>query len=178
MSQSLLIFANAAAGESSDLLGSLGIDVKLLILQTIAFLLLLWILKKFVYPVLSKSLEKREQTINSAAKAAVEAQKEADESRDKVAKLLKQAKAEASAIVATAKAEADEMVSLATEKSRATADHMIEEAKKSIDKEVLSAKKALHNETIELVAQATEKVVAGQMTGSIDKKIIESAVKQ
>ena len=42
--------AEAHAAEKADLFSSLGIDWKLLILQTVAFLILLVIIRKWVYP--------------------------------------------------------------------------------------------------------------------------------
>ena len=64
----LITFASAEATEAKqDLFSSIGIDWKLLILQTIAFLILLWFLKKFVYPSLVAMLDKREKMSNQAA---------------------------------------------------------------------------------------------------------------
>lgn len=174
----IINFASTEVAEKADLFSSIGIDWKLLALQTVAFLILLWFLGKFVYPALSKSLDKREEAIESASKAAAEMEKEAEEARSKIDKLMKEAKTEASAIVSTAKAEADELVKSSEEKSKAQAEHIVAEARESIEKEVLSAKKALHNETIDLVAQATEKVVSKKLTGAIDRKVIESALEK
>ena len=57
-------FAAAEAhAEKADLFGSLGIDWKLLVLQTIAFLILLAILRKFVYPPLVAMLPRVDRSI-------------------------------------------------------------------------------------------------------------------
>ena len=59
------------ATDNSDLFGSLGINWTLLGLQTLAFLLLLFILKKFVYPPLLAMLDKRDEAVRASADAAM-----------------------------------------------------------------------------------------------------------
>ncbi len=164
------------AVEKADMFSSIGIDWKLLVLQTIAFLVLLWFLKKFVYPPLVAMLDKREAQIEESTRAAVEASKRATESQEKVDKLLAQARSEAREIVATAKSEAGAMLTDAEAKSKQQAENIVAQAQDSIAKEVLAAKKALHNETIELVAQATEKVVGKTVNANVDNSVIKAAL--
>ena len=162
--------------EKADMFSSIGIDWKLLALQTIAFLVLLWFLKKFVYPPLVAMLDKREAQIEESTRAAVEASKRAAESQEKVDKLLSQARTEAREIVATAKSEAGAMLTDAETKSKQQTENMVAQAQDSIAKEVLAAKKALHNETIELVAQATAKVVGKTVDAKVDNSVIKAAL--
>ena len=58
---------------NKDLFTALGIDWRLLILQIIAFLVLVALLGKFVYPWLIKSVDARQDGIEAAAKATVAA---------------------------------------------------------------------------------------------------------
>ena len=177
MNNFLTQFASSeAVAEKTDLFSSIGVDWKLLILQTIAFLVLLWFLKKFVYPPLVAMLDKREALIEESMRVAVEASKRASESQEKVDKLLAQARSEAREIVATAKSEAGAMLSDAEAKSKQQAENIVAQAQDSIAKEVLAAKKALHNETIELVAQATEKVVGKTVNANVDNSVIKAAL--
>ena len=177
MNNFLTQFASSeAAAEKTDLFSSIGVDWELLILQTIAFLVLLWFLKKFVYPPLVAMLDKREAQIEESTRAAVEASKRASESQEKVDKLLAQARSEAREIVATAKSEAGAMLSDTEAKSKQQAENIVAQAQDSIAKEVLAAKKALHNETIELVAQATEKVVGKTVNANVDNSVIKAAL--
>lgn len=177
MNNPFVQFASSQAGQS-DLFGSLGIDWKLLLLQTVAFLVLLWFLGKFVYPVLSKSMDKREEDLERANKAAIEASKLAESSKNETEKLLKEARAQAKEIVATAKTEADDMRTKAEERSREQAERTIASAREEITKEVAAAKKDLHNETIELVAMATEKVIGRTVLPDVDKKIVRESLKE
>jgi len=178
MLKNVMYFASAEAGEKSDLLGSLGIDVRLLIFQCIAFLVLLFLLSKYAFPVLAKMIEDREKTINSSIKAAHEAEKNAEKTQGKVASLLKEARKQADDIIVNAKVEASKIVENADKKSIERAERMIGDAEAQITRNVADAKKALRNETIELVASATEIVVGKTVNDSLDKRIIKSAVEE
>ncbi|HJP81550.1 MAG TPA: F0F1 ATP synthase subunit B [Candidatus Saccharimonadales bacterium] len=171
--------ANAGTeGASKGFFEALGIDWTLLVIQTVAFLVLLWFLAKFVYPPLSRMLEKREADIEAGVKAAHEAEKKADAANEETSKLLKQARKDAAAIVATAKEEAAAVVSAAESKSKERADRLIEDAEQEISKSVEAARKTLHNETIELVAQATEKVIGKAVDAKVDDTMIKNAIKE
>lgn len=173
-----VILTNMASGASEGgFFEALGIDGKLLLIQTVAFLVLLWFLAKFVYPPLTRMLEKRDADIEAGVQAAAEAEKKADEAKDEVAKLLKQARQEASEIVSTAKEEATAALEKADAKSKERAERIVADAQAQIEKDVLSAKKALHNETLELVTLATEKVVGKTVSAKVDDAVIAAAVK-
>lgn len=168
----------AEPAEKSDIFTSLGIDWTLLVLQAIAFLILVWLLAKFVYPVFVRIIDERQEKIEAGTKAAAEAEKKAGEAKDEVAQLMKEARKEASEIVATAKEEANAAIEKSEQKAKARAEKIVEVAQEQIEKDVIAAKKALHNETIDLVAMATEKIVGKTVTGQIDDKIIAATVKE
>lgn len=176
MFQTLTTFAETSAA-SGNVFKSLGIDWQMLILQIIAFLLLVFILGKWVYPWLIKSVDERQEKIDAASKAATDAQKTAADAEEKVQELLQQAQTDAAEIVATAKAESAASMSAAEEKAKKRADQIVSDAKDDIQKEVIAAKDALHKETIELVALATEKVIGKTVNAKVDEKLITEALK-
>lgn len=169
-------FAATETATSGSVLSTLGIDVKLLIFQTIAFLLLLWILAKFVFPKLGEMLEKREKLIEDSVKAAKEAELSAEKSAAETEKLMKSARKNADEIITSAKTEAAGMVEAAEKRSRERAEQIAKDAEAQIQNDVEKAREALKKETIELVAAATEKVVGTAVTATVDEKLIKSAV--
>jgi F-type H+-transporting ATPase subunit b len=172
-------FANAeAAAPSGDVFSALGIDWKMLVFQLVAFVVLVWLLGKFVYPSLMKAVDKRQADIESSAKAADSARQQADKTKEEVEKLLSQAKRDASDILATAKEEATATVEAASAKAKTRAEHIVTEAHEELQKDIVAARKALHNETLELVALATEKVVGKTMTAKVDQDVISASVKE
>lgn len=159
-------------------MSTLGVDWKLLVLQTIAFLILLWLLNKFVFPVLGAMLDKREKLIDESVQAAKDAEKNAAEAEAKTSKLMKQARKDADDMLASAKVEAADMVDAAEKKSRERADRIVAAAEDEIAKNIAAAKKSLREETLGLVAEATEKVVKRTVIGTVDKKVVADAVKE
>ena len=178
MSPLLYQFASEATpAAEGGIFEALGINWQILILQIIAFLILVVLLGKFVYPWLMKNVDERRANIEAANKAATEAQAAASDAEERVAKLLKQARTEANEIVQTAKLESTSMVASAEEKAKKRADQIIADATSDIDKQVIAAKKALHNETLELVALATEKVVGKALSAKTDDALIADVLK-
>src|SRR5664279_799416 len=157
---------------------ALGIDWKTLIFQIIAFLILVFLLGKFVYPILIKSVDKRQDEIDSASNAAGEAAKKAAEAEENIEKLLVQARKDARDIVTTAKDESTALAEASDKKAKARAEHIVIEARGQLEKDVIAARKLLHNDAIDLVALATEKVIGKTITPAIDKKIITSSVEE
>jgi F-type H+-transporting ATPase subunit b len=173
----LAIFANTETADT-DILSALGIDWKLLVMQLVAFLLLVWALNKWVFPVFFKIVDKRQALIDESNRAAVEASKHAEKAQEETEKLLKKAREEAKDIVATAREEAASVVSDAEVKSKQQADHIVADAKDQIAKEVVAAKKALHNETVDLVMAATGKVLEGTVDARVDKAVVAKTLEE
>lgn len=174
------LLTNFAATEhqaSGDVFTSLGINGQMLLLQTIAFLIFVFLLAKFVFPPLMKAVDDRQEAIEAGAKAAEAAEQKAAEAQEEVQKALKEARNEAKDIVATAKDEANAMIASSEEKAKSRAEKIVKDAHDQLEKDVIAARKALHNDTIDLVALATEKVVGKAVSDSVDKKIITEAVK-
>lgn len=174
-------FNYVAAAETEaggDIMSALGIDFQTLIFQLVAFLLLVAVLGKWVFPVLIKTIDKRQADIEAGAKAAEQAKQAAADTKSSVNEMLKEARAEANAIVAQAKKEASSMIEQAESKAKARAESVMANAEDEINKNVEAAKKTLHNEAIELVAIATEKVLGSAVNDKIDESLIASSVKE
>lgn len=170
-------FASETAATNQDIFSALGIDWRLLILQIIAFLVLVALLGKFVYPWLMKSVDERQAGIEAAAKATAEAQKAAEANKDAVVALLEKARKEATEIIGTAKLEASELASASEKKAQKVAERIVSEAHSQLDKDVANARKVLYNDTLELVGLATEKIIAKKLDKKADSELIAAAFK-
>ncbi|HEX6461944.1 MAG TPA: F0F1 ATP synthase subunit B [Candidatus Saccharimonadales bacterium] len=167
----------AATAEQPGLFEALGIDWKLLLLQGVAFLILVFLLGKFVYPVLIKAIDKRQEQLDAGAKAAEAAAKKAEEAEKKIAEQIKEARSEAEQIVATAHKEAGDMVAAAEERATTRAEHIVSEAKAQLETDITKARAELRHETTSLVAAATEKIIGEKLDSNKDGQLIERAVK-
>ena len=171
-------FANTEAAKSGGLFDALGIDVRLLVLQLVAFSVLVWLLNKYAYPKLIEAVDKREQAIAVSAAAAEAAELKAESAQKEIDVLLKQAKADAGGIVDSAHKEAVVMVQEAETKAKTRAEQIVKEAHNQIAQDVVTARAQLRNETAELVALATGKIIKEKVDVKRDKSLIDAALKE
>ena len=177
MMQTITFVANTA-GENTGLFASLGIDWMMLLYQVIAFLILLFLLQKFVFPTVIKSIDDREKKIADGQRAAEEALERADTAQGEIAAIMKQARVEAAEIVNDAKDQAMEIVTKSEQQAKEKAESIVEAAQEEIRKETNRAKKELYNETIDLVARVAENVVTHKVTSEIDEASIKASLKE
>ena len=169
----LLQFAASEHAPKADLLSSLGIDGTALLLHTIAFLLLLIVLKKWVYPPLVKSLDARQQELDAGLAAARQAKQDADAAEARTAAMIKAARDESESIIASAKQEATALVTAAEQKASSRAEQIVEAGRQEVQNELTSAKQELRGQLIDLVAEATAQVTRQTVTAATDRALIE-----
>lgn len=173
-----LIASTEPTAEKAGLFESLGINWMSLVLQSIAFLALLWLLSKYVFPVLLGMLDERDQRIEAGQKAAAEAVKSAEKAEANTEKNLEQARKDAAEIVETARKEAAAIAEEAEDRATKKADHLISQAEARIESDIADAKKTLHDEMIALVAVATEKVTGQKIDAKTDMAMIKKALQE
>lgn len=166
------------AQESAGLFQALGIDVKLLIEQALAFLILVFVLGKWVYPALIKAVDNRRDTIEAGLKEAKKSQEAAERAQTQVAELLEQARKEADDVLARTHQEAAAIVNEAEEKAKHRAEQIVADARTQLDVDVRKAREALKTETIKLVATATERIIGERLNEGKDGALIKAALQE
>lgn len=175
---SLIVASTTEAAAEPGLLEALGIDGKLLLEQGIAFLILVFLLGKFVYPALIKAIDTRRDQLEASAEEAKEASKALEKAEASVAKMLTDARTEADDILARSHKEATSMVGEAEERAKVRAEQIVADARTQLDTEVTKARQALKKETLGLVALATEKVVKEKLDDRKDASLIAEALQE
>lgn len=176
MQYQITTFAAESAEKNSDLFGALGIDLRLLVLQLIAFLVLVWALGKWVYPVLIKAIDKRQEAMDAGIKASQDAQKQAEEAEKKIAKELHAARLQADDILASTQKEAAALIADAEEKAARRSENIVKEAQANMTNQLQAAREALKAETRILIAEATEKIIEEKIDAKKDAKLIDHAL--
>jgi len=148
-------------------------DTGLFIFQTIAFILLLFVLGKFAWKPILNGLKEREDTIEGALLAAEQAKKDMEALSADNANLLAEARSERDAILKEAVAAASNIVEGAKEDTGKITAKMIEEAKSVIENEKRAALADVKTLVAKLSLEITEKVLRKELS---DKKAQESLV--
>lgn len=172
----LHVLTITAAASEPSLFEALGIDWKLLVEQAIAFAVLVFILAKFVYPALIKSIDQRREMIEAGLKEAKQSQEALEKAEAKVEQMLADARTEADEILARSHTEASTMVADAEKKAKERAERLVADARTQLDADVTKARAALKKDTMELVALATEKVIHEKLDAKKDAQLIERAL--
>lgn len=170
-------FASESAA-SGGLIEALGIDWTTLLLQIIAFGILVALLAKFVYPQFVKIVDERQARIDESLRAAHEAQQHAETAEAKIEKMLARASKDAHGIVATAKDEAANILTEAQQQAQLKADTVVTNAQKEIQTEIVKARQALRDETMQLVALASSTVLGKKLDSKQDAQLIERALEE
>lgn len=173
-----LIVASTSGEASEGLMSALGIDWKLLVEQSLAFLILVFLLAKFVYPALIRAIDTRREQIEEGLKEAKESREALEKAEAKVDDVLAQARKDADAIVARSQQEAGALLADAEDKAQSRAEQIVTDARAQLNNDIRKAREALKADTIQLVAAATEQVIHEKLDEKKDATIIKNALEK
>lgn len=159
-----------------DLLSQFGIDWRLFVAQLLNFLILLWILRRFVYPPLVKLLRERHERIERGVAEAEEASQAKVRAQAQAEVLRREAEANAQQIVADALRTAEEHRHASVLKAKEEAAAVVAEAKRRLADEGRAAVAEAEAKLADLVVAAAEQVVGATMTAPHQRKVVEAAV--
>ena len=132
---------------------------------TIAFLTVLFILRKFAWKPILKGLKDREESVDNALSAAERARNEMANLQADNERLLQEARVERDRILKEARDMRDSMVNDAKGKAQEEADRMITAAREAIANEKNRAVAELKNQVANLSIEIAEKLVRQNLSG-------------
>lgn len=155
--------------------GLINIDKSLLI-QALNFVILLFVLHRFLYKPLLATMNERSSAIKKSLDEAQAARAEAARAREENAAQLKAAYAEAAAIREQALKEAGEEQRRLVEAARGESQRMIESAKAQLDADVRRAREELRREVSGLAVEIAEKLVRKSLRDEDHRRIVDDAI--
>lgn len=160
-----------------DFLTDFGVQPILLLAQVVNFLILLFILKRFLYGPILKVLETRKQKIAESLKNATEIEKRLEAITAERAEKLTAAGKDAEGILQEATKTAEKIVASAHEKAQKDIEKMIEKSESSMKLERAKMQQEMQVELVDLVVMALQKVT-GQVVSEKDQKaLVEKSIK-
>ncbi|HEX9664302.1 MAG TPA: F0F1 ATP synthase subunit B [Patescibacteria group bacterium] len=160
-----------------ELIQKLGIDWRLLIGQIINFLILLFILYKFVYNPLLDILDKRQSKVEKSLVDAKKIEENLREAEIRKEKEILKAKKEAQTIIEKAKAAAENYRKETEQKTKEKIKTLIAESKEVIKDEKDKMFQSLRGEIADLVILTTKGMIGKELDQKKDKEIINIAIK-
>ena len=153
-------------------------SVGLFFWQTILFLVLLFLLRKFAWNPILNAVNEREKSIEDALNSAEEAKRKMAELKSSNEDLLNEARAERDAMMKEARGIKDGIIAEAKEKATVDAEKIMASAKESINLEKMAAITDLKNQVATLSIEIAEKILKYELSSADKQKaIIDNVVK-
>jgi F-type H+-transporting ATPase subunit b len=151
-------------------------NVGLMIWTIVVFLISLFILRKWVFPLIGEALDKRAKTIEGDIDAAADLRTEADKVLDEYRERLKEARAQSEEILQRARQTAESH----EHESRDRGKEILAEAAKRAERDIEAATKRalddIRREVADLTIMATEKVTRKTLNDADQRRLVEEAL--
>lgn len=151
--------------------------IGLMFWMLLSFSVVLYILRKFAWKPILKSIHDREDSIEAALRSADKARDEMARIQADNEKILNQSRIESEKILRESKELGDKYIADARKAASVEAAKLIEEAKKVIESEKMAAISQVRNEIAELSINIAEKLLKSELTDmSRQSKIIQNSL--
>lgn len=154
-----------------------GVEPILLVAQIINFLVLLYLLKRFLYKPILEVLRKREEKIRDGLAAGEKGEALLVKAREEEKALLAKAGTEAKALLEQSKDRAAKIEEEVMERARKEVDDMILAARAQIEKEQQVAEAALEQKTLSVAISVLERILPKILSKQDQTRIILSSEK-
>lgn len=152
-------------------------DIGLAIWTTLAFSLLLILLRKFAWGPILKGINDREQTISDSLKSAEKAREEMAELHTQNQDLLREARIERDLLLKAAREAKETMINESKAQAQVEADKIMATARENINHEKMAAISELKNQVATLSIEIAEKVIRKKLSDDQQQKaLIESLI--
>lgn len=161
-----------------EILKDFGVDPFLLVAQIVNFLIILYVLRRFLYKPVFEMLKKREDTIKSGLEKSEEAQRILEQTLEEEKTILKRAQSQSNKLIEDAKNQAQEILKQSEENSKKQAQSLIKDAQEQIHKETKNAQEQLTHHVSELAVQFLQKAVQDLFGDKEQEEILAKAIKK
>lgn len=161
-----------------EIIKNFGLDPIMLVAQIVNFLIVLFLLKRFLYKPVLETLKKREDTIKEGLKQAEEGRLVLEKSLEEERKILRKAQDQARKILEDARAQSDQIGKQLEDESRLRAEKILTDAQSQISQETREAEKRLAERINQLSIDLLTKSVKEMFDEKEEKLIINRALKK
>jgi F-type H+-transporting ATPase subunit b len=153
-------------------------NVGIMIWTIVVFLISLFILRKWVFPLIGEALDKRAKTIEREIDSAAELRQAADKVLEEYRERLKEARAQSEEIVQRARQTADTHEHEARERGQEILAEAAKRAERDIEAATKRALDDIRREVADLTIMATEKVVRKTLDDADQRRLVEEALSE
>lgn len=148
------------------------------IVELLTFLVMLYVLARYVYPLVVQLAEARQRAIAEELRLAEVAKAEAEASLKDAQAKLEEARKTAQTVTESAVKSAEQLRQELRQKAEDESRRTVESARKQIEAERDQALQSVRSEVANLVVTATEKVIGETLDDRKHRQLIERAVEE
>ncbi len=160
-----------------EILNQFGINPLLLAAQVVNFLILLFILKKFMFKPILKVLDERKERIASSLKNAEEIEKRLLETDEKIDKMMVKATSDIQKMMDESRKEAAELKEELVATAQKNAEEIIQKGQETVKSEGEKMRQEIMVNVAQIVAKGMEKVTGKVLTKKDQMQLIEKEIK-
>jgi F-type H+-transporting ATPase subunit b len=154
----------------------LGINVWMFASQLVSFLVLLFVLWRWVFPVLLRTLDKRALTIQEGVENARKAQSDLAAAEQRIAGMMEEARLQAQHTLDQALKAGEHVRTEIEQEARDRARQIIDQAQVRIQQEVAQARNELRQQVADLAIMAAERVIGSSLDSATNRRLIDDFV--
>lgn len=161
-----------------EIVKNFGLNPVLLGAQVVNFIIVLFLLKKFLYKPVVDVLKKRQITIREGLEQAESARIKLEKVVIEEKNILRQAQFQSKLIIEDAKKESAELSRKMSEDAKKQTEKMLKDAKEQIVRESVETEKRLAVNTSKLAVSFLEKTLANFFSSEEQKEVMSQALKK
>lgn len=154
----------------------LGINPLLLLAQLINFGILFYILNRFAFPALLKTLDERSATIRKGVEDAARAEAELQQAQQQGEAILTEKRQQGQQAIADAMAAAERVRVQLEAEAKAQANDILVQAQQRIRQEEAASRNALRQQVADLAINAASTVVGESLDGPKQRRLVEEFI--
>jgi F-type H+-transporting ATPase subunit b len=159
-------------------MSQLGIDGWKLIVQIVAFLIFIFLLRKYALGPIVQTLDKRQDRIREGMEAAQRMQVEMQATAARNEQILVEARQEAQAILSQAREAGEATVARAKDEASKQAEIELTKAQATLRSENEQSRLLLRQEVADLAISAATKIVRKELDTATQKRLIEETLNE
>lgn len=143
-----------------------------MIAQAIAFFILFWVSKKFIWPPLMAAIETRQKAIADGLTAAEEGKRSLVEAEKRSEVFMKEAKDRSQTMFSDGERRANQIIEQAKLTAKAEAERILAAAQEQIQLEINKAKSGLREQVAQLAVVGAEKILKREINASAHAEML------
>ena len=144
-----------------------------LIIQMLVFMTFVWVVMKFIWPIILGAMNEREKKIASGLAAAEQGQKDLSEAKSRADEVIKEARARAMAIESQAQTRANQIIEEARQAASLEGEKALAKAKADIELESNRARDQLRGQVVSLAVAGAKRVLEREVDAKTHGELLD-----